>query len=105
MKSGTYRAGEPQLAREILAYFAQHPDARDTLEGIVEWWLLEQHIICQTAQVKDALAELVARGWVLKQRGKDLRTHYRLNRDKAGEIAALLKPKAQKTGQRSKTFE
>ena len=95
MKSETSRAEEPQLAHEILAYLVQHTDARDTFEGIVEWWLLEQHILWQTAQVKNALAELVARGWVLKQPGKDLRIHYRLNGYKAGEIAALLKPKTQ----------
>ena len=28
----------------ILAYLSDNPDAGDTFEGIVEWWLLNQRI-------------------------------------------------------------
>lgn len=61
------------------------------LEGIVEWWLLERKIKRQTANVKEALAELVAKGLVLEYKGVDSQTHYRINQDKYGEIQALLK--------------
>jgi len=62
---GLSRTGKPQVVYKILAYLSEHPQAQDTLEGIVEWWLLEQQIKCRTVQVKEALAELVARGFVL----------------------------------------
>ncbi len=84
-------AGKLPVAGEILAYLAEHPDAQDTVEGIVEWWLLEQKIKRQMTQVKDALTELVAQGLVLEDKGKDGRIHYRMNRRKSGEIRALLK--------------
>ncbi|MBI3801430.1 MAG: hypothetical protein HY268_31210 [Deltaproteobacteria bacterium] len=80
-----------QLAHEILAYLAEYPEIQDTLEGIVEWWLLEQQINCRLAQVKAALAELVAQGLVLERQGKDARSHYRLNQQKFGEIKVILK--------------
>ena len=69
-----------QVAREILAYLAAHPDAQDTLEGIVEWWLVEQRIVQQTAAVREALAELVAQGLLVERRGHDARTRYRIKR-------------------------
>jgi len=83
--------GRSQIVHEILAYLAEHPDAHDTLEGIAEWWLLEQEIKRRTAQVKEALAELVAQGLVLERRGRDSRIHYQVNRQKFGEIQTLLK--------------
>lgn len=78
------------VARDILAYLAKNPDARDTVEGIVEWWLLEQKIEHQTALVKDALGHLVARGLVIQHVGEDARTYYALNRQKLREISVLL---------------
>jgi len=83
-----------RVAHEILAYLVEHPDAQDTLEGIVQWWLLEQRIKRQTAKVKEALAELVAKGLVLERKGKNARIYYRINRRKYGEIRALLKERS-----------
>ena len=68
-----------EIARDILAYLMGHPGAQDTLEGIAEWWLLEQRIKRQMAVVREALADLVAENLVLKRQGKDSRTHYRIN--------------------------
>lgn len=85
------RIVEPaEIAHEILAYLVEHPRAQDTLEGIVEWWLLEQEILRRTAQVQAALAELVARGLVLERQGKDGRTRYRINRRRSARIRDLL---------------
>jgi hypothetical protein len=83
-----------QIAYEILVYLTEHPGAQDTLEGIVEWWLLEQEIKRRTAMVKDALTELIARELMLERKGRDGRMHYRLNRHKRAEIAILLKQMA-----------
>lgn len=79
-----------QIAYEILTYLIQHPAAQDTLEGIVEWWILEQEIQRQTAVVKEALTDLVTQGLVLERQGRDGCTHYRINRRRRGAIKALL---------------
>lgn len=77
-------------AQEILAYLIKHPRAQDTLEGIVQWWLLEQEIQYWIAKAQAALAELVARGLALERRGADGQTRYRINRRRIKEIRALL---------------
>jgi hypothetical protein len=80
-----------KIGYEILAYLAKHPDSGDTLEGIAQWWLLERKIKHQVGNIKEALAELVAKGLVLEYRGKNSQTHYRTNQRKHEEIQALLK--------------
>ena len=56
------------------------------MEGIVEWWLLEQHIRRQTENVRWALKRLVADGLLCEKRGPDGRLHYRVNPEKIEEI-------------------
>jgi hypothetical protein len=58
-----------QVGNEILANLIDHPKAQDTLEGIVEWLLLERAIKFQEVQVKKALAELVIKGFIIEQKG------------------------------------
>ena len=79
------------ISREILCYLTEHPMAQDTLEGIVEWWLLEQEIQRRTTKVQAALAHLIDQGLVLERTGRDERKHYRLNRRKMNTVHALLK--------------
>ena len=66
MKANLCFPGKPQIAHEILAYLAEHPEAEDTLDGIVRWWLLEQKIKYQTNMVREAIAELVGEGLLLE---------------------------------------
>jgi predicted transcriptional regulator len=68
--------------------WGQHADEKssqiayeiDTLDGIVEWWLLQQRIVQQKTLVEKALDELVAKGFVLKRTGKDGRPYYQIAR-------------------------
>jgi hypothetical protein len=78
------------LFYEVLAYLFNHSEAQDTVEGIVEWWLLAQRITHQRTKVKAALADMVALGLVLERKGPDGRLHYRINTNKAREIQQLL---------------
>lgn len=82
-----------RIAYGVLKYLAENPNAQDTLEGIVEWWLLERLTKNHAARVKEALAELVVGELILERRGKDSRTYYKINRRKLNEITAFLKEK------------
>jgi len=58
-----------------------NPDAGDTFEGIVEWWLLHQRIKFETETVSEAVAKLVAEGLIAEEKGSDSRSIYRVRRD------------------------
>jgi hypothetical protein len=79
------------LLFQVLEYLADHTEAEDTLEGIVEWWLLEQSIKYEMARVKEALQELIAKGLIMEVEGPGRDTFYRINNQKRGEIETLLK--------------
>ena len=77
---------------DVLAYLADNPNAQDTLEGIMEWWLLEQNIRVQTTNVKTALSKLVDQGFVLERKGINSRIMYSINRSKQEMIREVLDP-------------
>jgi hypothetical protein len=78
------------MAEDILNYLLDHPEAKDTLDGIARWWILEQRVKREMEEVKAALADLTQKGWLLERRGADTLVHYRLNPARAREIAAEL---------------
>jgi hypothetical protein len=82
----------PQVGYQILTYLVEHPEAQDTLEGIIEWWLLERAIKFETARVREALSELGSRGLILEKKGPDSQTHYRINQARYKKIQELLNP-------------
>ena len=86
----------PTLFREILECFALHGERQDTVEGIAEWWLLQNRIEWAVAEVKAALNELVSQRLVLERLGADGRAYYRLNRRRLKQVRALLQ--SPKTG-------
>jgi phage tail sheath protein FI len=62
---------QKEIASEILAYLAEHSDASDTLEGILQWWLFERKIKSSKEIVNAALAELLQRGLVAEKTGPE----------------------------------
>lgn len=84
-------SNKSRIAQDVLSYLSEHLDAKDTFEGIVEWWLLEQKIERHTEEVREVLNELTEKGLLVKHEGKDSRVHYSLNRKQVKNIRALLK--------------
>ena len=76
-----------QIGHRILKYLAENPNAGDTLEGIVEWWLLDRLTMSNINKVKEALALLVEAHLVLERKGKESRTYYKINSHKLKEIS------------------
>ena len=67
------------LASHILAYLNSNPSAKDTLEGITEWWLSRGKIEEAVKDVANAISWLVAKGFVLQQQLPDSTTIYSIN--------------------------
>jgi hypothetical protein len=79
-----------KITRDVLSYLIDHQDAQDTLEGIVQWWLMEEEIKQQTAKVKAVLDDLVKINYLLESKGMDSRRRYRINQSKMKEISNLI---------------
>jgi hypothetical protein len=55
-----------EIARKIRRYLLDHPNAADSLEGIVHWWLVRQQVEFSTEKVKMALDYLVGNDLISK---------------------------------------
>ncbi len=78
MKSDSLKE-QREASHYILDYLSDNPDAGDTFEGIMEWWLLTRSIKFEVRTVSETLASLVAEGLIVEQKGLDSRSIYRIN--------------------------
>ena len=74
------QASVSEIAQAIAAYVEKNPEAQDTLEGIIQWWLPEGQNPARTALIRQALNELVAEGLITAHKAKDDQVFYRATR-------------------------
>jgi hypothetical protein len=58
---------KPTVTDDILRYLHSHPNAADTLEGILNWWLPRQQRETERERVEQALEYLITQGHITKQ--------------------------------------
>jgi len=78
------------LTQDILSYLLEHSAAEDTIEGIVEWWLLEEKIKRRMHDVQRVLDELAREGLIIANKSKDSKIRYRINKRRKNKIRAML---------------
>ncbi|HET7065477.1 MAG TPA: hypothetical protein VFI49_14490 [Rudaea sp.] len=71
MLFGRSRTPSAEVAATVLAYLQRHPDAADTLEGIVRWWLPQQRYETEKARIEQVLETLVGVGTLRRERLPD----------------------------------
>lgn len=86
-RSGSAGA-DSAIAREILGYLENHPEAKDTLDGIAEWWL--PHRRHERSAVERAVALLLSHGAIIETRRRGLPPYYQANRRAPPDVAARL---------------
>ena len=79
------------VIRHILHYLIEHPDAKDTIQGILHWWLPGAIENWPEAVVQEALDVLVAKGWMTRRQTTSSQQLYGVNREKLEEITAFLR--------------
>jgi len=84
-----YLAAERRTAREILRYLVRNPEAKDTLEGIAQWWLGGE--MRRRVTVERALSLLLSRGLVLETRRKGLLPYYGLVSERRATALRMLR--------------
>jgi len=60
------RLREQEITEAILEYFAEHPNASDTLEGIAEWWIMRQQVRFEVEMLANVLRHLTGAGLLQK---------------------------------------
>lgn len=75
------------ITHSILDYLVRHPGAKDTRDGVINWWIAkpcpDEHL------AMEALEALVTRGWILK-RATSGQPIYSLNQAQLNEIRAFV---------------
>lgn len=82
--------GSSEIARRILRYLQANPRAADTLEGIVEWWMLQDRITKTVELASKAITWLVTNGFLLEKKLLGSKTMYEINPAKRDEIVEFL---------------
>ena len=77
------KSGVARLREAILHYLQQNPNAADTVEGIMRWWLKDKQN--DAAKIEQALEQLVAEGLVETTSLVDGTTLYMRGARRAGE--------------------
>ena len=79
----------------ILGYLSCCPDAKDTVEGIQQWWLGSLQAGIDAKTVRGALDELVKAGWVVPRKRRGTGMAYGLNAARRQQLHDILPPHAQ----------
>jgi hypothetical protein len=81
---------DERLARAVLSHLTQGAYARDTLEGIVQWWLQKERIDDAVTHVLRVLDHLVGLGLVVERADRNGRHSYAIASERREEVRALL---------------
>jgi hypothetical protein len=84
------RPEKQDVELQILTYLYDNPDAQDTLEGIVQWWLLERDIRRQYTLVRQALSDLINKDFVIEIKESNTQGRYIINKNKMKDIRLFL---------------
>ena len=79
-----------EIAQAILRYLETYPEAKDTLEGIAQWWLWLERTEQLLGEVEQALSLLVSGGLILETRREGIPAYYRFNPEKRKGMTVLL---------------
>ncbi len=60
---------EEDLARCVLDYLSEHPQATDTLEGIAEWWVMREQVRMDVKLLERVLHRLTKQGFLEEIQG------------------------------------
>jgi hypothetical protein len=71
---------QEKISGMILNYLQRNPDAGDTLEGIVKWWMGFENIESSIEDVADVLETLIQKGEIRMYNIVDGTTFYKVNK-------------------------
>jgi len=82
-----------ELALSILGYLQAHPDAKDTLDGISQWWVPGQSAERRVSEVAAAISLLLSKDLIVETRREGLPPYYGVHQQKEDVIRRVLSRK------------
>jgi len=82
--------GEEQVIVEMLQQCIKYPDRKDTIQGILKWWLPEGRTDWRQEEVQKALDLLTSKEWLTKRGTIPSKEIYGINKDRLQEIRSFL---------------
>lgn len=79
-----------EIIKAILRYMFEHPQACDSIEGIIDWWVVQGRISIQVEEATDAVRDLVTQGFLVRAVATISSVLYAVNKEKLSEIKMLL---------------
>ena len=77
-------------SQEILRYLTEHPEAKDTAGGILEWWLSNRRMRLGKLEIEEILAVMVQKGWLIERKTGTTSKIYGVSPERIDEIEDLL---------------
>jgi hypothetical protein len=84
------RKPEPDLAKQVLAYFVHNPGAADSAEGIARWRIMDEKIRSTVQDTFAVLRWLVAEGYLDEVSTRGAGSIFRLNTDRINDARDLI---------------
>jgi hypothetical protein len=84
-------SAEDRISLRILAYLKEHPQAKDTMEGISQRWLVGAGTKPRLVELERPLESLYSKKLILSTEGKGLPRCYAVNPVKWQEISKFLR--------------
>jgi hypothetical protein len=75
------------IARELLQYLGKHPDAEDTVEGVLQNWLVDGKGRFTLTIVQEVVKDLVLEGKLQENKVPGAAPSYRLNPARRNRIS------------------
>ena len=63
---GADESDKANMRREIMQYLQMHPNAADSLNGVIDWWLSDRYQAADVKEVEQIIEQLITDGLVKK---------------------------------------
>jgi len=77
---------------DILSYLYENQNSKDTLDGILHWWLLDRDIKNKRFHIKKTINKLIKNGYLIEDRYKNTNNiYYGINKESIVKLEQIIK--------------
>ncbi len=90
LKRSGFTTDDIDMAKMILSYLIKNPEAKDTIQGIAKWWLLNEKIDQTLNNILNAMNFLTIQNLVYEQNYSNDCISYQINEEQIDRIKELI---------------